>query len=637
MNRRLAAALFLLGLGLPSHAKSTDLIAWGAAHLLPGKPTSFAGGSGIAGAVLEGGSISIWGNITDSAILPPSDLPPVRQLAIGSAIGAVLEDGTLRFWGKDAGLLKPPMALMPVRKLSITSSHALAILEDSTVAEWGNLPPEYLKHPSDLKGVVDVATGARFSVALKADGSVVAWGDSILGAGYSPNLAKKAVAISAGGGHALALLEDGTVQAWGNNRAQFLCTNVPKGLDSVRSIQARGNYSVVVRANGKMVGWGDNGYHQLDFPFGSDSLWNFGLGDEFGYGIKSDGKILNWGFQAMGRSARTFTLPNDLPDLKEIAATSACIFALSESGKVFGWGSYNYRGILDIPHFASPVSTISINQSNHALALMQDGTVVAWGDSSKGQTKVPANLRNAIAISAGCDHSLALDNSGKLYSWGDTARGLQSLPIGHASQIAAGCNHSLAVDSLGRVRCWGDNSFNQCSVPGDLGEVTELAAGYAYSMALRKDGSVRIWGDGMPTDSLGGIDRISDGGGYGGIFALRNDGSLWAYGNDYYGSISQAKYLPPLRAVAGGFGFGVGLRKSQSPTQINQATRTHRNLPAGRHAVRIYGIDGRVRLSTIATWDGRKWSLQEQPRGVVVLKVDESGFRDMEWKLSFLR
>ena len=36
--------------------------------------------------------------------------------------------------------------------------------------------------------------------------------------------------------------------------------------------------------------------------------------------------------------------------------------------------------------------------------------VVAWGDSSGGQTAVPAGLTNVIAVAAGQDHSLALDS-----------------------------------------------------------------------------------------------------------------------------------------------------------------------------------------------------------------------------------
>jgi hypothetical protein len=50
--------------------------------------------------------------------------------------------------------------------------------------------------------------------------------------------------------------------------------------------------------------------------------------------------------------------------------------------------------------------------SEHILALRTDGTVVAWGANSDGQTNVPPGLTNVVAIAAGGDHSLALVGDG---------------------------------------------------------------------------------------------------------------------------------------------------------------------------------------------------------------------------------
>ena len=44
----------------------------------------------------------------------------------------------------------------------------------------------------------------------------------------------------------------------------------------------------------------------------------------------------------------------------------------------------------------------------HNLALKNNGTVVAWGDNSRGQTNVPTGLSNVVAVAAGDYHSLAL-------------------------------------------------------------------------------------------------------------------------------------------------------------------------------------------------------------------------------------
>ena len=48
----------------------------------------------------------------------------------------------------------------------------------------------------------------------------------------------------------------------------------------------------------------------------------------------------------------------------------------------------------------------------HSLALQANGTVVAWGDNTYGQTNVPADLTNVVAVAGGYSHSMALENDG---------------------------------------------------------------------------------------------------------------------------------------------------------------------------------------------------------------------------------
>ena len=83
----------------------------------------------------------------------------------------------------------------------------------------------------------------------------------------------------------------------------------------------------------------------------------------------------------------------------------------------------------------------------HSLALKYDGTVVAWGDDSVGQTNVPAGLSNVVAVAAGGFHSLALKADGTLVTWGDNSAGQSSVPVGLTNVVAisAGYLHSLAL------------------------------------------------------------------------------------------------------------------------------------------------------------------------------------------------
>lgn len=106
---------------------------------------------------------------------------------------------------------------------------------------------------------------------------------------------------------------------------------------------------------------------------------------------------------------------------------------------------------------------------NHVLALVENGTVRAWGKSADGQTSVPSDLRTVIAIAAGAHSSMALLGDGTVRVWGGT-NGEQDVPGGlvNVMAIAAGSYHRLALLADGTVRAWGGNFAGQTDVPTTL-------------------------------------------------------------------------------------------------------------------------------------------------------------------------
>src|SRR5262249_10943985 len=88
---------------------------------------------------------------------------------------------------------------------------------------------------------------------------------------------------------------------------------------------------------------------------------------------------------------------------------------------------------------------------DHSLALLTNGPVLAWGWNAYGQTDVPIDLRDVVAVKAGREHSIALRTDGKLVAWGGNSYGQTDIPINlpPVVAIAAGGYDNVAVlDSL---------------------------------------------------------------------------------------------------------------------------------------------------------------------------------------------
>jgi alpha-tubulin suppressor-like RCC1 family protein len=148
--------------------------------------------------------------------------------------------------------------------------------------------------------------------------------------------------------------------------------------------------------------------------------------------------------------------------------------------------------------------------------------------------------------------------------------------------IAGSTWNGYAVRTDGTVWAWGDNAYGQLGggwrsysggsyvpapVPG-LTDVTAVAAGYYTGYALRGDGTVWAWGyndngalgNGTLADSrvpvrvtgLTGVVAIASGMGTG--YALRADGTVWAWGDNSQGELgngSTAAFLTSPVQVTG--------------------------------------------------------------------------------------
>jgi len=220
----------------------------------------------------------------------------------------------------------------------------------------------------------------------------------------------------------------------------------------------------------------------------------------------------------------------------------------------FAWGDNDFAQLGDSStgnDRLRPVQTLGLAGvrelsagSVFSLALLNDGTVWAWGDNIAGQLgdgtltthRVPnqiGGLNRIAAVAAGSRFGLAIGSKGNLFAWGSnnsgqigdgTSGNIRVTPVpvlgvggsgllSNVEVIAAGEQHSLAQDAKGRVFAWGSNSDGQLGnnsapnnspVPvqvlgvrssGFLRDIVSLAAGFAHSLALSSDGRVFAWGN----------------------------------------------------------------------------------------------------------------------------------------------
>ncbi|QFG24731.1 RCC1 domain-containing protein [Actinomadura sp. WMMB 499] len=327
----------------------------------------------------------------------------------------------------------------------------------------------------------------------KADGFDVALGP-VRGPGGRGTLTG-VKALAAGERHSLALLVDGRVLAWGSNsngqlgdgtskpRSVPVPVHAPDGrtgqLGGVTRIAAAGNLSVALLASGQVVTWGASSSGQrgtgdtsapaypttVHAPSGEGPLTGvtaIAAGDRACLVALEDGRVLAWGgnlagiLGTAGVKARALPAPvggeggqGELTGVAELAAGSKHAIARLRDGRVLSWGK-NDAGQLG------------------------DGTVRGrWTPAPVAGTSGAAPLRDATAVAAGGKHNYALLEDGTMVAWGSNGNG----------QLGTGGTEPSArpVPVKG-------------SYTPKLRGVTGVVAGEGFGVALLAGGSALTWG-----------------------------------------------------------------------------------------------------------------------------------------------
>jgi alpha-tubulin suppressor-like RCC1 family protein len=224
-----------------------------------------------------------------------------------------------------------------------------------------------------------------------------------------------------------------------------------------------------------------------------------------------------------------------------IAAGRDFSLAVLDNGELYAWG-LNSNGQLGIGSrqiglALAPVQVVGVATArdvragnDHALALLADGSVLAWGGNASGQlglgdlkvrrAPVATPVRGAAVIRAGGDISVVITAQRTVLAWGENSDGQLGFggsvttdvfaPTGVRTDVvdaAAGDRVLLLAGSNGAVLGAGSNESGSIgdgtttarnaftTATGITGAIGVATGGRSFALALRADGAVFGWGD----------------------------------------------------------------------------------------------------------------------------------------------
>jgi alpha-tubulin suppressor-like RCC1 family protein len=372
-----------------------------------------------------------------------------------------------------------------IASVALGDRHGCVRLQDGAVRCWGSDRAGQSsgrgRVPSPLSGVSALVLGSHHRCAI-GGGNVWCWGANALGqlgdgtrddrpAPVQVAGLKDAAQIAAGDAHTCARIENGAVVCWGK--------------DDKGQLGASGTPAPNTTEPPHVMSAARPGADKRAIP-GHFAL--IALGGDGSCAIGADGRLSCWGEDprsppAIGPGGRPAPKPSGAPPkLKPIAGIKGAQ-AVAAGG-------------------------------DHACALLQDGTVLCWGDNEKGELgdasavkhhpPAPVKLAAAAPGPAPAKSAPAKGAPAKgAPPKGAPAKGL----LADVVELALGREHTCARTNDGSVLCWGSNEKGQLGdaaagkerrspapVPGIAG-AQAIVAGGDRTCALMGDGQVMCWGD----------------------------------------------------------------------------------------------------------------------------------------------
>lgn len=329
-----------------------------------------------------------------------------------------------------------------------------------------------------------------------------------------------------------AIKPDGSVQVWGFPHYCTLFTKTKEKLKDVQEVFCTETAFAFLLGDGKVIITGD------DFGGGSFTcrdMNDIGRPDQMNLeeqlvdlvtieansaafaALRADGKVIGWGNPRSGGGLYSDSLQSELVGIRKVFASKDAFAAIKEDGSVVCWGDPDGGGhitpkvksqLQGVKHIVASVSAFA--------AIRQDGEVVTWGDPDAGGNSeiVQAKLRKVKRVYTSKFAFAAVREDGTVVTWGPAEHGGDSSSVesnltgvhhieASKSAFAAisvqanvDASKGVQVQLRSRVVTWGDpmHGGDSNAVSDRLIDVIEIRATKHAFAALRSDGQVVVWG-----------------------------------------------------------------------------------------------------------------------------------------------
>ena len=213
--------------------------------------------------------------------------------------------------------------------------------------------------------------------------------------------------------------------------------------------------------------------------------------------------------------------------------------------------------VIDGPDAGFTAST-SLVIANAKMHLRQGG--FAWGQSIYQTTPPPSDV-DLVAVAAHTRLWLGLTRAGHVVAWQNPFNdyGEQDVPadLDNVVAITAGGTRAMAVRADGTLRGWGRNDYGQLDDHGVTDAAQVAMTSYA-TVVLHHNGSLSAWGystDKVLTQLPTASDFIAISGYSSFMLGLHSDGTVSAWGDDYYGwgVLAVPSGLTDVTAISAGY------------------------------------------------------------------------------------